>query len=176
YLEVGLGIPKMVGDVGGMCLFAAMLGLGRFLYAKKGAGLNINNLMILGSLACVLCYAIVAVAPYVWMVLIAFGLIGFCSCMLWTGTLIVAADSLPNTGAIIFALLAGGGDCGTAATGQAVGWLSDFFAARAPYGVKMEQYGLRVAIAFAVLVPLVSLAFQLILKKVVSYQKSNLTV
>lgn len=171
YLEKGLGIAKTVGDVGGMCLFAAMLGLGRYMYAKKGDSFNLNNLMILGSLACVLCYIVVAAAPSAWLVLAAFGLIGFCSCLLWTGTILVAAGNLPDTGAILFALLAGGGDLGTAATGQAVGWLSDFFAARAPLGTAAEQFGLRGAIALAVVIPLLSLVLQLILKKLAPHKK-----
>jgi len=53
YLEEGLGLPKILGDVVGLCLFAAMLAGARLLYAKKGARLNMNDLMIWGSLACV---------------------------------------------------------------------------------------------------------------------------
>ncbi len=170
YLEEGLGLPKALGDVLGLCLFAAMLAAARLLYAKKGAGLNLNTLMIWGSLACVLLYALVALAPAAWVVFLAFGLIGFCSSMLWTGTLIVAADRLPLTGALIFALLAGGGDLGIAAIGQVVGWLSDFFASRAPGGWDPEQYGLRMAMAVAVAVPVLSLLLQLPLKRLAPHR------
>jgi hypothetical protein len=165
YLEVGLGLPKAVGDVVGMCLFAAMLALGRLLYAKKGAGFNLNNLMILGSFICIICYIIVAAAPYAWMVLLAFGLIGFFSSLLWTGTLVVASDNLPHTGTIIFAFLAGGGDLGTAVLGQIIGWASDSFAVYAPAGINAAQFGLRAALALAVLVPVFTLVFQVILKR-----------
>ena len=102
----------------GLCLFSAMLAAARLLYAKRGSGLNLNKLMIWGSLACVVLYVIAALAPTAWLVLVAFGLIGFCSSLLWTGTLIVAADTLPFTGALIFALLAGGGQLGIAAVGS----------------------------------------------------------
>lgn len=170
YLERGLGLPKTVGDVLGLCLFAAMLGLARLLYAKKGDRLNMNNLMIGGSAACVLLYAVVALAPSAWSVLLAFGLIGFCSSMLWTGTLIVAADRLPNTGALIFALLAGGGDLGIGTAGQIVGWLSDFFSARAPAGTAAEQFGLQAAMGVAIAVPLLSLGFQLVLRKLAPHR------
>src|SRR3990172_8543307 len=138
YLERGLGLSKTVGDVLGLCLFAAMLALARLLYAKMGAGLNMNKLMIWGSAACVILYAVVALAPSAWLVLLAFGLIGFCSSMLWTGTLIVAADPLPPPPPLYFALLAGGGDLGVGVVGQVVGWLSDFFSARAPPGAGAE--------------------------------------
>ncbi len=176
YLEQGLGLPKTVGDVLGLCLFSAMLAAARLLYAKRGAGLNMNKLMIWGSLACVLLYVIVALAPTAWLVLVAFGLIGFCSSLLWTGTLIVSADTLPHTGALIFALLAGGGQLGIAAVGQLVGWLSDVFAARAPAGWDPTQYGLRMAMAIAITVPLLSLVFQLPLKKLAPHRVAMMPV
>jgi len=170
YLEEGLGMPKALGDVLGLCLFSAMLAGARLLYAKRGARLNLNMLMIWGSLACVVLYVVVALAPTTWLVLVAFGLIGFFSSMFWTGTLIVAADALPLTGALIFALLAGGGDLGIAGVGQAVGWLSDFFASRAPAGWDPAQYGLRMAMAVAVAVPLLCLVLQFPLKRLAPHR------
>ena len=170
YLEEGLGLPKTVGDVLGLCLFSAMLAAARLLYAKRGSGLNLNKLMIWGSLACVGLYVVAALAPTAWLVLVAYGLIGFCSSLLWTGTLIVAADTLPFTGTLIFALLAGGGQLGIAATGQLVGWLSDYFAARAPTGWDATEYGLRMAMVVAIAVPLMSLVFQLPLKKLAPHR------
>lgn len=170
YLERGLGLSKTIGDVVGLCLFAAMLALARLLYVKWGDRLNMNDLMIWGSVACAALYVVVALAPSAWLVLLAFALIGFASSMLWTGTLIVAADKLPNTGALIFALLAGGGDLGTAAVGQIVGWLSDFFSAHAPATANAEQFGLRAAMAVAISVPVLSLVTQLILKKLAPHR------
>jgi fucose permease len=176
YLEDGLGLPKTLGDVLGLCLFSAMLAAARLLYAKKGARLNMNDLMIWGSLACVALYVVVALVPAVWLVLVAFGLIGFCSSMLWTGTLIVAADNLPYTGALIFALLAGGGDLGTAVIGQLVGWLSDHFAAHAPASWNPAEYGLRVAMGIAIVVPLLSLLIQFPLKKYAPHRRPAASV
>src|SRR5512139_3710899 len=63
YLEEGLGLPKVVGDVVGLCLFAALLAAARLLYAKWGGGLNLNTLMIWGSVACIVLYVVVALAP-----------------------------------------------------------------------------------------------------------------
>lgn len=165
YLEEGLGLSKIVGDVLGLCFFAAMLAAARLLYAKKGAGLNMNDLMIWGSVAGIVLYVVAAFAPTVWLVIVAFGLIGFCSSMLWTGTLIVAADNLPHTGALVFALLAGGGDLGIAVGGQVVGWLSDVFATRAPAGEDAAQYGLKMAMFVAIAIPVLSLFCQIPLKK-----------
>jgi MFS family permease len=170
YLEEGLGLSKVIGDVLGLCLFSAMLAAARLLYAKRGGRLNLNTLMIWGSVACVILYVVVAVAPTTWLVLVAFGLIGFCSSMLWTGTLIVAADGLPFTGALIFALLAGGGDLGIAVVGQAVGWLSDFFTARAPAGSNATEHGLRMAMVVAIAVPVLSVVCQLPLRRLAPHR------
>jgi fucose permease len=170
YLEEGLGLSKVLGDVVGLCLFSAMLAVARLLYATRGGTLNMNNLMIWGSLACIVLYALAALAPSAWLVLVAFALIGFCSSMLWTGTLIVAADNLPYTGALIFALLAGGGDLGIAVVGQLVGWLSDYFAARAPAGESAAQYGLKTAMLVAIVVPVLSLVCQFPLKKLAPHR------
>ena len=170
YLEEGLGLPKVLGDVLGLCLFAAMLAAARLLYAKRGGRLNMNNLMIWGSVACIVLYVVVAVAPTAWLVIVAFALIGFCSSMLWTGTLIVAADNLPHTGALVFALLAGGGDLGIAAVGQLVGWLSDVFTAGAPAGRDPAEYGLQTAMMVAIAIPVLSLVCQLPLKRLAPHR------
>jgi fucose permease len=172
YLEEGLGLSKTLGDVVGLCLFSAMLAIARLLYAWKGRTLNMNNLMIWGSLVCIVLYAVAALVPTAWLVLVAFALIGFCSSMLWTGTLIVAADNLPFTGALIFALLAGGGDLGIAVVGQLVGWLSDFFGVRAPAGEDPTQYGLQTAMLVAIAVPVLSLACQVPLKRLAPHRAS----
>jgi MFS family permease len=171
YLEQGLGLSKILGDVVGLCVFSAMMAAARLLYAKWAARLDMNLLMIWGSLACVILYFVAAIVPTVWLVFVAFGLIGFASSMLWTGTLIVAADNLPYTGALIFALLAGGGDLGIAVSGQLVGWLSDHFAAHAPHGWAPAEYGLRVAMAIAISVPLLSLVLQFPLRKYAPHRK-----
>ena len=99
---------------------------------------------------------VAALVPTVRLVLVAFALIGFCSSMLWTGTLIVAADNLPHTGTLIFALLACGGALGIAVVGQLTGWLSDVFTARTPAGGSPAEYGLRMAMAIAIAVPVLS--------------------
>lgn len=174
YLERGLGIVKVAGDVWGLCLFALMAGAGRIIFATAGKKLNLNNVLVFGSLISVFCYTIVAIAPYPWMVFAAFGIIGFSTSMLWPGTLLVASNKLPFTGVMIFALLAGGGDWGMAVVGQVVGYLTDFFADRAPKtAANAEQYGFKVAIAVAVVVPLLSFVFQLILKKLAPYNNDK---
>jgi fucose permease len=86
---------------------------------------------------------------HLWLVMVAFGLIGICTCMMWPGILLVTSNKLPFAGVLVFGVLCGVGDLGAAIAGQAIGVLSDFFSARAPQGISLtpEQYVLRIAIA-----------------------------
>jgi fucose permease len=172
YLERGLGLDKVVGDVGGLCTYAVMMGIGRFLYGTRGKKLNIHNAMIWGGAISILAYSILALAPNFWLGMVAFGLIGNCTCMMWPGSLLVASNKLPFAGVLVFGVLCGVGDLGSAVAGQAIGVLSDFFAARAPQGIALtpEQYGLRIAIGASVLIPVLTTVFQYLLKKVAPYR------
>lgn len=175
YLEQGLGLDKVVGDVGGLCTYAVMMGIGRIIFAAKSRKLNIHNAMIWGGAISIVAYAILALAPNMWMVLGAFGLVGLCTCMMWPGTLLVASNKLPFAGVLVFGALCAVGDMGAAIAGQVIGVLSDFFAANAPLGLSLtpEQYGLRIAISVSVLIPILATVFQYLLKKAAPYQPSR---
>ena len=121
----GLLIPKVVGDMLGMCFFAIMLGIGRAIYGVYGSKVNINKVMILGSLAAALCYLVVAISPYNWLSIIACGICGIFVSLLWPGTLVVASSRLPLAGASMFALLAAAGDVGAAIGPWIVGKITD---------------------------------------------------
>ena len=123
YLEQALGIPKVWGDVFGVALFGAALGLGRSLYAKIGK--NIEKVLLLGAIGASACYLIAAISPFAIIGLLACAFTGFCVSMLWPGSLIVASDRYPAGGVFIFALMAAGGDSGAAVGPQLVGIITD---------------------------------------------------
>ena len=54
YAENALGMPKIWGDVFGMCLFAILLAITRTLYAKYGK--NIFNTLCISMIGSVFCY------------------------------------------------------------------------------------------------------------------------
>jgi hypothetical protein len=56
--------------------------------------------------------------------------------------------------------------------GQLIGWLSDFFAVRAPNQETATQFGLRAAMACAIVVPLLSFVLQLILSKLAPHRRA----
>lgn len=126
YLEYALNIPKVWGDILGVALFALMLGLGRSLYAK--AGKNVYRALLLSSIGATACYLTAAVVSQPVVGLAACAMTGFCTAILWPGSLIVAADQFPASGVAVFALMAAGGDMGAAVGTQFVGNISDLVA------------------------------------------------
>lgn len=123
YLERALGIKKFYGDVFGVAAFALFLGLGRTLYSKIGK--NIERTLILGFSGAALCYLTAALTKSSVLGLIACGLTGFCTSMLWPGSLILVSDKLVNCGVTVYALMAAGGDLGAAIGPQMVGAVTD---------------------------------------------------
>ncbi len=123
FAEGGLGISKMLGDVFGLALFGAMLGLGRSAYAKFGK--NVINVMLLGMVGAFVCYLAAALSPNATVSLVACALTGICTSMLWPGTLIYAEEKIKGLGVAGYALLAAGGDLGASVVPQLVGIVSD---------------------------------------------------
>ncbi len=162
YLEQGLGVPKAVGDIFGVALFALALGVGRTLYAKKGK--NIEKVLLLGSIGSVVCYFIASVSSVPFIGLIACATTGFCSSMLWPGNLIVAENRCPKSGVFLFAMMASGGDLGASVGPQLVGIITDFVIAN-PNLISFaetlfltpEQLGMKLGMLVGMIFPLLSI-------------------
>jgi len=123
YIEMALGIPKVWGDIFGVALFGLMLGLGRTLYAKYGK--NIERVLFLGAIGATLCYLTASISGIAILGLIACAFTGFCTSMMWPGSLIVAEKRFPTAGVFIFAMMAAGGDLGASVSPQLVGIVTD---------------------------------------------------
>ena len=172
YMEVAMGLPKIVGDTVGMSLFAVMMGVGRTLYGFFGAKINVSRVMILGSLLAAICYLVVAITPYPALGLAACAVCGLAVSLLWPGTLVVAARRFPLAGASLFAILAAGGDVGASlgpwalglVTEKAPGWafLSNLIESSS---MTPAQFGLRAGMFIGIAFPLVSLVSHLYLKR-----------
>ena len=123
YLEMALGIPKAMGDIFGVALFAFMLGLGRTLYAKHGR--NITKVLLWGSVGAVICYGTAFASQSPYLGLAACALTGFCVSMLWPGSLVAVAERIPAGGVVMYAMMAAGGDIGASVGPQLVGIIAD---------------------------------------------------
>ncbi len=165
FIEKGLGVSKTVGDIAGVCAFAAAMGIGRTLYGKYGAKIDIYRIMHMGMFVLIVCYLAVGLIPGRLVPLLAIVISGLAVALHWPGTLIVAADYFPMAGSWMFALLAAGGD-----TGASVGpWLSgrvmDICGGNAgaaalaeTLGLTAEQLSLRVGMLAGALFPAIGLA------------------
>ena len=170
YLEQALGVPKIWGDIFGVALFAAALGMGRTLYAKIGK--NAPRALLMGAIGATACYLIAALSPFAIVGLIGCACTGFCVSMLWPGSLIVASDKYPQGGVLIYALMAAGGDMGASVGPQLVGVVTDVAMTKPSVGsfaVKLgltaEQLGMKIGMLVGALFPLVAIFVYLRLKK-----------
>ncbi len=168
YLETALQIPKLWGDIFGVATFAALLGLGRTLYAKFGK--NISTCLLLGFAGAFVCYATAALSPLPVIGLIGCMFTGFCVSMLWPGTLIYTTEAIPRSGVAIYALLAAGGDLGSSVAPQLMGSITDAvagsqFAASLSGDLSPEQVGFKVGMLIAALFPLMGTVVVALLKK-----------
>ncbi len=162
YLEMALGTPKIWGDICGVALFSAMLGLGRSLYGKYGK--RIEKVLLLGAIGACACYLTAALSPIPVIGLVACALTGFCVSMLWPGCLIVGSERFPTGGVFIFAMMAAGGDLGASVGAQLLGIVADTvgassFAADLARGLSLtaEQIGMKAGMLVGALFPLLAI-------------------
>ena len=123
YLETALHLDKTVGDILGLALFAILLGLGRTLYAKYGK--NITKVLLVSMAGAAVCYLTAGLSPNAILSLAACVLTGFCTSLLWPGTLILMEEKFPGPGVAAYALMAAGGDFGASVAPQAMGIVVD---------------------------------------------------
>ena len=170
YLEAALSIPKTVGDILGVAMFALMLGLGRTLYSKYGS--NIEKINLIGSIGAFACYLAAAFSNVGAIGLVGCALTGLCTSMMWPGSLIVASDRFPKGGVFIYAMMAAGGDLGASVGPQMVGLVTDAVIASADgtafaaqMGLAVEQLGMQLGLLIGMLFPLMAIPVYAKLRK-----------
>ena len=159
YTENALHIPKMWGDLFGMCLFAVLLALTRSAYAKFGK--NISRFMMISMLGAVVCYVFVALSSNAVLSLVGCVLTGICTSMLWPGTLILMEEKIPAVGVSAYALMAAGGDFGASFAPQTMGIVVDKIAVTewahtlgSSLALSPEQIGFKVGMLIAAIFPI----------------------
>lgn len=178
YMENALQIPKMLGDILGMALFAILLGLGRTVYAKYGK--NISSVLLYGMTGALVCYLLAGLSTNAIVAMLACVLTGLCTSMLWPGTLILMEEKFPNPGVTAYALMAAGGDFGGSVAPQMLGAVVDAVAASswAPdlatkLSLSPEQLGMKVGMLTAAIFPLVGMFLLIYIKKLSKNQNKS---
>ncbi len=151
YIESALGLPKIYGDIFGVAMFGIMMGVARSWYSKKGK--NVYPVLFFGFAGAIVCYVVAALSGNAIVGLIACMLTGFCTGMLWPGSLMMLADLVPTAGVAAYALMASGGDLGAALAPQLVGLIADGASVSArlteyatSIGLTPDQLGMRIGI------------------------------
>lgn len=126
FAEQGLGVPKVLGDLLGPCLFAVLMGIGRTLYGWYGEKLQIDQVLLYSGILCIICYGITVLSPYPLLSLFGCALCGLSVSLMWPGTLSLTAARIPKGGTLMFGLLAIFGDLGAAFGPWTAGIVSDF--------------------------------------------------
>ena len=160
YMENALGIDKTVGDILGVAMFAILLGIARISYAQFGK--NIQRVLMLGMSGATVCYLVVGLSTAVIPAFLACILTGFCTAMLWPGTLILMEEKIPNPGVAAYALMAAGGDLGASVAPQLMGIVVDRVSVSQigqnlsrTLGISPEQIGLKAGMLTCAVFPLI---------------------
>lgn len=176
FVESTLHLPKVWGDILGVASFALLLAIGRMLYAKYGK--NIWRVLLLGMIGSCICYLIIGLSNSVIIAFIACILTGFCTSMLWPGTLILMEERMPHLGVAAYALMAAGGDFGASVAPQLLGVIVDSvsvsdLAVRLGNSLSLapEQVGMKVGMLMAAIFPLLGIVVLLIIKKYFGIKK-----
>jgi fucose permease len=163
FAEQGLGVPKILGDLVGPCLFAVLMGIGRTLYGWYGQKLRIERALLVSSLFCTFCYAVTIFSPYPLISLLGCALCGLSVSLMWPGTLSLTAARIPRGGTLMFGLLAIFGDVGAAIGPWTAGIVSDY-AAHSTI-LKSPELGLKAGLGVVMIFPILMIIGILLLKK-----------
>ena len=125
FTESALGVSKVVGDLAGPCVFAALMGLARLLYGKFGEKLDLIKVMLGCGVLCVVCYLMAALSNASVIGLAGCALCGFAVGIMWPGTISISTKSCPNAGTALFAFLALAGDLGATISPTMTGKIAD---------------------------------------------------
>jgi len=175
YVASALGVPKMLGDILGMAMFALLLGIVRVMHAKYGW--DIFSVLFYSMIGAAICYLTVSFSPSPILSMIACILTGLFTSMLWPGTLILMEEKFPHSGVAAYALMAAGGDFGASVAPQLLGVVVDKVSVSswgvqlaASFALSPEQIGMKSGMLMAALFPVLGVLLLIYMKK---YFKKN---
>ena len=170
FMENALQLPKALGDILGLAVFALLLALTRSLYAKFTP--NITKTLLAGMIGAAICYVVIGVSGNVILSFLACILVGIFSAMLWPGTLILMEEKVPNPGVAAFALMAASGDFGASIAPQMLGIIVDkvsesSFALELSQATSMatDEIGLKIGMLIASVFPILGIGLLIYIMK-----------
>ncbi len=151
FAESGLGVSKTVGDIVGPCLFGALQGTARVIYAKWGERVDLLKYIIICGAVCTASYICAAFSPLPPLALAGCALCGLSVGIMWPGVFSVAAVRCRGGGTALFALLALAGDVGCTTGPSLVGFVSGAFGDSFSAGLASASVFPLMLVVFAIL-------------------------
>ncbi len=148
FAEVGLGVPKAVGDLLGPCAFALLMGISRVFFASRRRAQHIRRSLFWCGIGCVAGYLLIVACPWPFVSLLGFGVCGFSVGVMWPGVLSLGAEAFPTGGTAMFSLLALCGDVGCSVGPGLVGALSNALQNAGTTTLVALKWGLAAATVF----------------------------
>ncbi len=173
FLENGMGLSKVTGDVLGVAGFAICMGFGRVVIGKAGDKIDLSNAMIVMSLLAVIFYVLAGMAKSTAIVVLFCALTGFSVSFLWPGIMTLTAVKFPKCGAWLMAMLAVFGDLGASVAPYFMSVIIEAGNSLAitewlcgAYAISETQSAMRVSLVAVAIFPLGSLFCQIAMKKI----------
>ena len=135
FVQKGLGVSKVVGDLAGPCAFALFMGLGRMWYAWVSGKVDFRKTLIVLSLICFACYMAVAVSSIAWISLVFCAICGFTVSISWPGIYSAGAKEFKDGSSNMFSIFAMCGDTGCCLGPWVLGIVADNFGLNLGFGV-----------------------------------------
>ena len=151
FAEVGLGVPKAVGDLLGPCGFALLMGISRIFFAGGQRAKNMTRSLTVCGVGCVIGYLLIVLSPWPLLSLAGFCVCGFGVGLMWPGVLSLGAKAFPLGGTAMFSLLALCGDIGCSIGPGMVGSISNALQRAGEPTITALKWGLAAATVFPLL-------------------------
>ena len=135
FVQKGLGVSKVVGDLAGPCAFALFMGLGRMWYAFVSAKVDFRKTLIVLSSVCFICYIAVALSNIPWISLVFCAICGFTVSITWPGIYSAGAKEFKEGSSVMFSVFAMCGDTGCCLGPWVLGIVADNFGLKMGFGV-----------------------------------------
>lgn len=134
FAQQALGVSKVIGDLAGPCAFAIFMGAGRIWYAVMAQKVSFKKTLIVMSLCCFICYAVVTFCKIPIVSLIFCAVCGFTVSISWPGIYSAGARDFPEGSSIMFSAFAMCGDTGCCLGPWVLGLVADSFGLHAGFG------------------------------------------
>lgn len=135
FVQEALGVSKVIGDIAGPCAFALFMGTGRIWYATVAQRVDFRKTLIILSILCFICYAVVAFCEIPLIALIFCAICGFTVSISWPGIYSEGAKTFPDGASVMYSVFAMCGDTGCCLGPWALGIIADSYGLNTGFAV-----------------------------------------